>query len=116
MTGNGKLERLETGTPIPFGGDRVAYVSPGLAQAFQPGDRLIVLQTTGDLLHVPHAAYQTAASAVNRAVEAFGTTWSFLDLTPFGRQEVWEDSPEGWPQTPPYQWWRRHDEYGDSSR
>jgi predicted dithiol-disulfide oxidoreductase (DUF899 family) len=36
----------------------------------------------------------------------------FLDLTPLGRQEDWEDSPEGWPQTPPYVWWRRHDEYG----
>ena len=28
-----------------------------------------------------------------------------------GRQESWETSPEGWPQTPPYAWWRRHDEY-----
>ena len=46
-----------------------------------------------------------------RGAEALGSTWSFLDLTPFGRQETWEDSPEGWPQTPPYQWWRRHDEY-----
>jgi predicted dithiol-disulfide oxidoreductase (DUF899 family) len=35
-----------------------------------------------------------------------------VDLTPLGRQEEWEDSPEGYPQTPPYQWWRRHDEYG----
>ena len=47
-----------------------------------------------------------------RGVEALGPVWTFLDLTPFGRQEEWEDSPEGWPQTPPYQWWRRHDEYG----
>ena len=23
----------------------------------------------------------------------------------------WEDSPDGWPQTQPYTWWRRHDEY-----
>ena len=46
-----------------------------------------------------------------RGVEALGSTWTFLDLTPFGRQEIWEDSPEGWPQTPPYEWWRRHDEY-----
>ena len=38
--------------------------------------------------------------------------WTFLDLTPYGRQEEWEDSPEGWPQGAPYQWWRRHDEYG----
>ena len=37
--------------------------------------------------------------------------WSFLDLTPFGRQELWEDSPSGRPQSAPYQWWRRHDEY-----
>ena len=40
-----------------------------------------------------------------------GSVWTFLDLTPFGRQETWEDSPAGWPQTPPYEWWRRHDEY-----
>jgi predicted dithiol-disulfide oxidoreductase (DUF899 family) len=47
-----------------------------------------------------------------RGVEALGPVWTFLDLTPYGRQEEWEDSPEGWPQTEPYQWWRRHDEYG----
>jgi predicted dithiol-disulfide oxidoreductase (DUF899 family) len=47
----------------------------------------------------------------DRGVEALGTVWSLLDVTPLGRQENWEDSPEGWPQTAPYQWWRRHDEY-----
>jgi predicted dithiol-disulfide oxidoreductase (DUF899 family) len=47
-----------------------------------------------------------------RGVEALGSAWTFLDLTPLGRQETWEDSPTGWPQTPPYEWWRRHDEYG----
>jgi predicted dithiol-disulfide oxidoreductase (DUF899 family) len=46
-----------------------------------------------------------------RGVEALGPNWTFLDLTPFGRQENWEDSPEGRPQTGPYQWWRLHDEY-----
>ena len=46
-----------------------------------------------------------------RGVEVLGSVWTFLDLTPFGRQESWEDSPEGRPQSPPYQWWRRHDEY-----
>ena len=46
-----------------------------------------------------------------RGVEALGSVWSFLDLTPLGRQEQWEDSPAGWPQGPPYEWWRRHDEY-----
>ena len=47
-----------------------------------------------------------------RGVEALGSIWTFLDLTPLGRQEAWEDSPEGYPQSPPYAWWRRHDEYG----
>jgi predicted dithiol-disulfide oxidoreductase (DUF899 family) len=46
-----------------------------------------------------------------RGVEALGSVWTFLDLTPLGRQEDWEDSPEGYPQTKPYDWWRRHDEY-----
>jgi predicted dithiol-disulfide oxidoreductase (DUF899 family) len=40
-----------------------------------------------------------------------GSTWSYLDATPLGRQETWEDSPPGYPQTPPYQWWRWHDQY-----
>ena len=47
-----------------------------------------------------------------RGDEAMGTTWAYLDITALGRQEEWEDSPEGYPQTPPYQWWNYHDEYG----
>ena len=46
-----------------------------------------------------------------RGVEYLGSLWTYLDLTPFGRQETWEDSPQGWPQTEPYVWNRRHDEY-----
>jgi predicted dithiol-disulfide oxidoreductase (DUF899 family) len=46
-----------------------------------------------------------------RGDEAMGTTWSYLDITALGRQELWEDSPEGYPQTPPYEWWNWHDEY-----
>ncbi|WP_339529362.1 DUF899 domain-containing protein [Pseudomonas mucidolens] len=47
-----------------------------------------------------------------RGVEHLGSHWTYLDLTPWGRQETWEDSPKGWPQTEPYSWLRRHDEYG----
>jgi predicted dithiol-disulfide oxidoreductase (DUF899 family) len=47
----------------------------------------------------------------NRGDEAMGSTWAYLDLTALGRQEEWEDSPEGYPQTPPYEWWRFHDDY-----
>jgi predicted dithiol-disulfide oxidoreductase (DUF899 family) len=50
-------------------------------------------------------------ATTGRGVEALGSVWTFLDLTPLGRQEDWEDSPEGYPQTPPYGWWRLHDEY-----
>ena len=49
-----------------------------------------------------------------RGVEALGSIWTFLDLTPLGRQEDWEDSPEGYPQTSRYEWWRRHDEYQEA--
>ena len=38
----------------------------------------------------------------NRGDEALGGTWSYLDMTALGRQELWEDSPEGYPDTAPY--------------
>jgi len=47
----------------------------------------------------------------NRGDEALGTVWSYLDITPLGRQEIWEDSPKGYPQTEPYKWWNWHDNY-----
>lgn len=49
----------------------------------------------------------------NRGDEALGNTWSYLDMTALGRQEDWEDSPNGYPQTPPYEWWEWHDAYGE---
>jgi predicted dithiol-disulfide oxidoreductase (DUF899 family) len=51
----------------------------------------------------------------NRGDEPMGGTWAYFDITALGRQEEWEDSPEGYPQTPPYHWWRRHDEYDVSA-
>ena len=35
-----------------------------------------------------------------RGVEAMDYSYALLDLTVYGRQETWEDSPAGWPQTP----------------
>jgi predicted dithiol-disulfide oxidoreductase (DUF899 family) len=67
----------------------------GLSVFFRDGERI-------------YRTYFTAG----RGVETLGPAWTFLDLTPLGRQEDWEDSPEGWPQSAPYVWWRRHDEYG----
>ncbi len=47
----------------------------------------------------------------NRGDEQMGSTWNYLDMTALGRQENWEDSPEGYPQSPPYTWWNWHDSY-----
>ena len=49
-----------------------------------------------------------------RGDEAMGSTWSYLDITALGRQETWEDSPEGYPQTPTYEWQNWHDAYDDA--
>ena len=56
--------------------------------------------------HVYRTYFTTA-----RGGELFDTNFRLLDLTPFGRQETWENSPEDRPQTEPYVWWRLHDEY-----
>jgi predicted dithiol-disulfide oxidoreductase (DUF899 family) len=49
-----------------------------------------------------------------RGADRLRFDFNVLDLTPLGRQEDWEDSPAGYPQTAPY-WWQLHDEY-DSAR
>ena len=54
-------------------------------------------------------------SSTSAATRRMGSTWAYLDVTALGRQEEWEDSPEGYPQTAPYGWWNRHDEY-DAAR
>jgi len=46
----------------------------------------------------------------NRGVEVVINALHYLDLTPYGRQEAWEDSPAGWP-VDPNGWWQRHDRY-----
>ena len=41
-------------------------------------------------------------SSYARGVEGLTNASSLLDVTPYGRQEDWEDSPSGWPQRPTY--------------
>jgi predicted dithiol-disulfide oxidoreductase (DUF899 family) len=41
-------------------------------------------------------------SAYARGTEGLSDSYALLDLTPYGRQEDWEDSPSGWPQRPTY--------------
>jgi glutamate-5-semialdehyde dehydrogenase len=67
-----RLEQLTAGQQIPFGGDRVTTVGPELAAAFAPGDRLVVVHETGDLLHIPRAEHRIVDGAVAAARHAFG--------------------------------------------
>ncbi len=66
-----RLTKLQPGMPIVYGGDKVAIVGEELAHAFRDGDRLIVVQETGDLLHVPADDWTAATTAVDAATEAF---------------------------------------------
>ena len=74
-----RLDRLEPGTPIPYGGDRITRVSPELAEAFRPGDRVVVVQETGDLLHIPRDAWDQATAAVAAAAGAFSAMGTATD-------------------------------------
>ncbi len=68
-------------------------------------------------LHLDDEVFHTYSSYA-RGLEPLLTTVHLLDLTAYGRQEDWEDSPDGWPQTPLKHgdWVRHHDKYGDVSR
>lgn len=54
-------------------------------------------------------------STTGRGAEIMIGTLDLLDLTPYGRQETWQDAPEGWPQGETGDWWNRHDRYDSTS-
>jgi glutamate-5-semialdehyde dehydrogenase len=65
------LSALEAGMAIVYGGDKVVTVDPGLAERFRAGDRLVVVQDTGALLHIPSEEWDVAKTAVDAAYSAF---------------------------------------------
>ncbi|MEP7113258.1 MAG: aldehyde dehydrogenase family protein [Ilumatobacteraceae bacterium] len=65
------LTRLTEGQELVYGGDHVAVVPAGLARAFAAGDRLVVVQDSGDLLHIPQSEHTLVSAAVGRAVDGF---------------------------------------------
>ena len=73
------LTRLTAGQEIPFGGDRVAAVTAELAARFVAGDRLIVVQSTGVLLHIPAAVSALVDSTLADASDAFAALASVTD-------------------------------------
>lgn len=66
-----RLTSLEAGQKIPFGGSYWVEVSADLAGAFQSGDHLVVVQESGDLLHIPRAVVDITAQAVESALQGF---------------------------------------------
>lgn len=65
------LESVPRGTQLLYAGNRLAPVPDGVADSFRAGDRLTVVDATGDVLHVPGAIYDEVARAVRRARDAF---------------------------------------------
>ena len=57
-------------------------------------------------LRVGDRVFQTVETD-GRGVEVMMPALQLLDLTVYGRQEDWEDSPDGWPQDPTQSWFRR---------
>lgn len=74
--------------------DDMGLTSFGLSVLLRDGDEVF-------------RSYFTAA----RGVDRLRLDFNLLDLTPYGRQEEWEDSPAGWPQDPTMAWLRPRDEY-----
>ena len=66
-----ELKELTPHMQLVYGGNRIATVTPKLANDFKSGDRLIIVQTTGDLLHIPAEAWNVANKAVSDAYDAF---------------------------------------------
>ncbi|MEU3464758.1 DUF899 family protein [Streptomyces sp. NPDC006733] len=48
--------------------------------------------------------YRTWHTA-GRGTEQLSYLFGLVDLLPYGRQEQWQDSPDGWPQSPTYSRW-----------
>jgi glutamate-5-semialdehyde dehydrogenase len=73
------LTKLQAGMPLLYGGNRLTYVSDVLASAFEPGDHLLLIQATGELLHIPRKVYEQVATAVERSRVAFAGLRSATD-------------------------------------
>ena len=85
--------KAEKGWTVPFVSSRGTSFSADCGAG--GGFMLSVFLREGEDVY---RTYSTTARGVDRLVFAN----SIRDLTPYGRQEDWEDSPPGWPQRPTY--------------
>jgi predicted dithiol-disulfide oxidoreductase (DUF899 family) len=87
--------------------DFMGWTTPWYSTADSPD--VLATRNGGDLrcyLRDGDQVFQTYETKW-RGIEAMMPTLQLLDLTPYGRQETWEDSPTGWPQDQAGSWWRR---------
>jgi predicted dithiol-disulfide oxidoreductase (DUF899 family) len=61
-------------------------------------------------LRVDDTVYRTY-NTQGRGVEQLSHTFPLIDLLPYGRQEEWQDSPPGWPQSPTYSRWGASEDF-----
>jgi predicted dithiol-disulfide oxidoreductase (DUF899 family) len=80
---------------------RVAPVEYNFKEAPAPESGSGEAPGTSVLFRIDDAVFHTY-STYARGSESLTDSYSLLDITPYGRQEDWEDSPPGWPQRPTY--------------
>ena len=92
-----------------------------IAKLVYVGPRMSLTGLNADEWHATLVFYRDDKDRVfltylldGRGDEMVGGIYSYLDITPLGRQEEWEDSPEGYPQGETHVWVRLHDEYDSS--
>lgn len=85
--------KAQQGWTVPFVSSRGTSFADDCGAG--PGFMLSVFLRDGDDVY---RTYNTTSRGVDRLIFVN----SMLDLTPYGRQEDWEDSPPGWPQRPTY--------------
>lgn len=90
------LEEAKAPVSYNFAG-KAELLESGLPEAMLAGDfpgNSVFLREGADVFHT--------YSAYARGLDRLFLPYNFLDLTVYGRQEDWEDSPAGWPQRPTY--------------
>ncbi|MBM7785338.1 DUF899 domain-containing protein [Tenggerimyces flavus] len=87
--------RQRMGWTVPwysaYGND--LYADLGLGEGF--GLSVLLRDDSSGTEEIFRTYYTTG-----RGVDRLRLDFNLLDLTPYGRQEEWEDSPAGWPQDP----------------
>ncbi len=84
-------------TPVQYNYRHQAELEQREESYFMKGENhglSVFFRLDDDVFHT----YSTYA----RGVEGLTNAYSLLDVTPYGRQEDFEDSPPGWPQQPTY--------------